>query len=409
MEKFLGLIKSCLGRAPSHPPQRTLRKCKASATDFTDMPHSCWADSMFRDVVGGVWTANPLDANIVVSPFAVDILWKGLFPEYPVSLNTRPFPPVSVYSFSVKYPEMIQPIADMVGALNSITTALFPDYASLLAPHYEKTPELAENCRFIGGIVERFPEKPPATTDQNVEGKITMLLTHYKREAQLIMVNIADFSGQWEFPFDEAETKTGTFHGLANVEKTVAFMTNKNLICRQVNIYNKRLKTNVAQMIILHMAEKKFCVMLILPANSNEGINDFERELTVGKLLAWRQKSKEDLAHVVLPKFRICCDVELRPFDSEMNMDKRLALATADRITVSRENGQFAAVSQFRQQVAVEMNEFGINAAPAAYCSKEFNTGDSKPDFLANRPFLLIIWNEMVNVPVFMGRITEPC
>ncbi|XP_055339161.1 serpin B6-like [Paramacrobiotus metropolitanus] len=405
MGKFLDLIKSCLGRAAPQAPRPAPRKYKLFTKDFSTNPHSRWAVAMFQAVTD---TANTPDANFVASPYAAEVILTALFPDLKGPLHSIIMPPDVFYFDGNCYPGLDQHAATPDGAMSGGSVAFYDDNCRL-EPQPEKAIERAVKAGFIKTTVERFLEKTFETTGQFIDGKITLLLTHFKCEAQLHWVNIVDFTGQWEFPFEKADTISGTFYCANNEEKTVEFMRNENGIIRWLFGSNERREDD-PQMILLDIVEGKFTVMLLLPAKRTDELDSLEKQLTIEKLLEWRRKSAQDLAYIVIPKFRISCDVNLQPVRIALGLKRSNEPSTPFCPEISEEDSRQMCVSQFRQQVTFELDEYGINAAPADYCRKEWGMTmlNEKPDVFVDRPFLMVIWDEMANVPVFMGRITDP-
>ncbi|XP_055344483.1 protein Z-dependent protease inhibitor-like [Paramacrobiotus metropolitanus] len=171
-------------------------------------------------------------------------------------------------------------------------------------------------------------------------------------------------------------------------------------------------------MIILNIDRRQFSVMILLPMANSGGTPALEGSLTVEKLLAWRDKSKDSIMRIVLPKFRISCTVNLQPCLTARGLGGVFAplpvagvvveRATLKEETVEEEKVLSLHPDEILQHVLLDMDEYGMSTPPFEWPNLEYSMVDSDPDFVANRPFLVIIWDEVANVPLFLGRVTDP-
>ncbi|XP_055339174.1 serpin B8-like [Paramacrobiotus metropolitanus] len=407
MGKFLDIFKSFLGRRPREAPKRVQREYPPFTKDFSINPESSFAVKMFQAVIQ---TANTPDANIVVSPYSAEVILAAILPgaggELKSALTELLCQAGRDFSEIIRNLEAV----NTDGALKSVNAAFYDDRCCL-APQYQETIQSAMQFGFSKTPFEKSPGEALTIVNnfvaEKTEGKIISLLSEVKPTTLLILVNIIDFSGQWEIPFDKKDTELDIFYCPKGVEKTVEFMKNNETWVRASNMD----ASGEPKMVILNVANRKFSVMLILPAENTGGISDLEKELTIEKLLALRERSSDGIHYVVMPKFRISCGVDLIPGAKAMGLQEMFEPSVTNFSGMFEDTHWPKQVDVFRQEVVLEVDEYGVKAAAATGCCIGDYCCDcsrSSPDFVANRPFLVIIWNEVANVPVFIGRITDP-
>ncbi|XP_055353828.1 serpin B10-like [Paramacrobiotus metropolitanus] len=165
-------------------------------------------------------------------------------------------------------------------------------------------------------------------------------------------MNVIDFSGQWEIPFSVSDTNSGIFYCPNDVEKTVKFMKNDYAILRAF-LTNPGDETGDPEVIILDVEERKFSVMLILPSKNTEGINSLERDLTIEKLLFWREKCSVELLSISIPKFRIAYGVDLIPRAKAMGLQEMFQPSEINFSDMFEDDRRPKQVDLFRQEVVL--------------------------------------------------------
>ncbi|XP_055339141.1 serpin B6-like [Paramacrobiotus metropolitanus] len=412
MEKLSKVFRSCAGSQPGNSTKRRRRTPRPYTKDFKVNPESSFAVTMFKAVIE---SAKAPDANIIISPYSAEVVLAALLPG--ISGELKPALMELLCKNKRQFPELIRKLdaVNTDGELNAVNAAFYDDNCSL-APQYTKAIDSAMKFGFVKTPFAKSPGEAVTMVNQFVaektNGKITKLLEKVDRRTLLILVNVIDFSGQWECPFDKEETKNGTFYCPNNYEKTVDFMKNEDATVRAYNIHGykaaeKNVEVGDPHMIILNVVERKFSVMFLLPAKDAGGINSLEKELPIEKLLKLRQKSSEEMICIVVPKFRISCGLDLIPGAKAMGLEEMFEPSVTNFEQMFENDSRPKRVDQFRQEVVIEVDEYGIKASAATCCSLGYNC-IKYPDFQVDHPFLVIIWNEIANVPVFIGRITEP-
>ncbi|XP_055339165.1 leukocyte elastase inhibitor-like [Paramacrobiotus metropolitanus] len=395
MGKFLDIIKSCFGReTPPPPPRQRKTSSKYFTTEFGANSSSRRAVAVFQAIVS---SANSPDANIILGPYLAEIM----VPDPNDTLKSSLFEAFHNSIGGFLKMKIEKDAATTFGGLECVNAA-FSDDSCRSAFRPEKVFQ-SSVCSELGKEpIDKARFGQSATLNCFFKEKLDgITLSYITHESRRIILNTAEFSYRWDYAFER--TESGTFYCPNNIEKTVEFLINTVTICRAFNVHRggDRIEADEPQMIVFHAEKGKFSIMLLLPAPNNNTISSLEKELTIEKLLEWRRKSTQHLWYVIIPKMKI-------------NIGGGIAAGSEKPRPVTNSAAEFEGkqpperVGPFRPPFVLNLDENGINATEAPYSSKQYNLLLYEPEFVANRPFLMIIWDEMANGPVFIGRITDP-
>ncbi|XP_055349877.1 plasminogen activator inhibitor 1-like isoform X2 [Paramacrobiotus metropolitanus] len=191
----------------------------------------------------------------------------------------------------------------------------------------------------------------------------------------LVLLSLLTFSAPWVLQFEDNYTKPRVFTALDGSQKTVPFLLSGRTTWTSFNAAMKTAATD-PQMVIMEAGEKRYSVMCVLPATAGgEGLRQLEESLSAETLRGWRKQSVRAVMALSLPKFRITCQVELRRGIEALGRP--------------------------------EVDELGVRSSVATVFSAEYLCVPI-PAFIANRPFLLLVWHNQLDIPLFIGRITDP-
>ncbi|XP_055349876.1 uncharacterized protein LOC129596574 isoform X1 [Paramacrobiotus metropolitanus] len=222
----------------------------------------------------------------------------------------------------------------------------------------------------------------------------------------LVLLSLLTFSAPWVLQFEDNYTKPRVFTALDGSQKTVPFLLSGRTTWTSFNAAMKTAATD-PQMVIMEAGEKRYSVMCVLPATAGgEGLRQLEESLSAETLRGWRKQSVRAVMALSLPKFRITCQVELRRGIEALGRPGEL-YRTATGFSDMFEECPLQGVTEFRHNVMFEVDELGVRSSVATVFSAEYLCVPI-PAFIANRPFLLLVWHNQLDIPLFIGRITDP-
>lgn len=236
--------------------------------------------------------------------------------------------------------------------------------------------------------------------DKATYGRIPKLLeSPLDPSTELVILNTIYFNGKWDSPFLKEATSKDSFF-VDGKELAVSFMNKSGRYpfygssdYSVVSIPYTRGESGM----------EPFEMMVILPSVSNS-IETLEETLTTKKLIELREKAMACKVALAIPKFA---------FDATIPLNEPLMALGIKRAFAAGEFGGIAdgnlAISEVLQKATVEVDESGTvaSAATSIMISRTSLAPPPRP-FVANRPFLFVVWHPTTKEVLFVGRVKNP-
>lgn len=231
---------------------------------------------------------------------------------------------------------------------------------------------------------------------EKTKNKITSLVDSVPSSSQLILLNAVSFTGQWKVKFNQKEKK-GFFTKLNGDVVKVPLLYHEKYMATM--IYAAELKAQVARFALT--GDSSLYILLPL-SNTVAALQQVEHKMTdtvVRQMIENMKTTSPQNMEVTLPKIKL----DIQP---DMNMLlRKLGLSAlyegVDLCGLYPEEKLFLDDAKHRAFLA--LTEQGVEAG--AVTSMSFSR--SFPSFSALRPFIMLLWSDHTNVPLFIGRVTE--
>jgi serpin B len=303
-------------------------------------------------------------------------------------------------------------LADASGAggpLVALANRAWVDKSVTLKPHFQKVLQEsygseAASVDFVSKAEEALG-KVNEWAEEETHGKINDLLPpgSVNSDTRLVVANALYFKGNWQKRFDSHLTRDREFFLLDGRTITVPMMhtSAKQFVKSFATFKALRLPYNPVG---------KFAMFVLLP-HEKKGLAALEASLMAKEL-------SEDLKQVTeavtmrafaLPKFKVSCGFEVPAALKALG----LVLPFGDKADLSEmvESRQALYVSNMYHKTFVEVNETGTEAAAATAAVIELRRLDepvNPQEFVCDHPFLFVIKEEVSDVIIFTGRVTDP-
>ncbi len=271
------------------------------------------------------------------------------------------------------------------------------EYLNLLKKHYDApatavdyrtAPEAARQT--INAWVEKQTRE--RIKDLFAPGTIVPL-------TRMVLANAIWFKGDWAHPFDAKRTEKAPFSVSATKRVSVPMM-------RQTTRF-PYAEFKELQIMEMPYAGGDLSMLIVLPA-TGLSLNAVEDSLDLDTLEKWTSalRSREVETHV--PKFKMVWGA--RSLVKEL---KAMGMTDAFQAGGSDFSGMDGSRELFMDVVMhkafVEVNEEGTEAAAATGIGMRATSIPAPPPvFKADRPFLFLIREKNVGLPLFMGRVANP-
>ncbi|XP_071360544.1 plasma protease C1 inhibitor [Trachinotus anak] len=229
------------------------------------------------------------------------------------------------------------------------------------------------------------------------KNKITHLVDSISPNTQLILLNAVSFNGQWMVKFNP-KPKKGLFTKLDGDLVKVPLLYHHNYMVAMTHV--AQLKAQVAR---FALSGDSSLYILLPRSNTVADLQQVEERMTdtaVRQMIEQMKTTSPAFIEVTLPQIKL---------DDQPDMNilfKKLGLSSLfedpNLCGLNFENS--LVLDDVRHRAFLALTEQGVEAG--AVTAMSFSR--SFPSFTALRPFIMLLWSDLANVPLFIGRVTEP-
>ncbi|XP_028856518.1 antithrombin-III [Denticeps clupeoides] len=221
--------------------------------------------------------------------------------------------------------------------------------------------------------------------------------------AVLVLVNTIYFKGQWKSKFDSDDVRTSDFHLTDSTTCPVSLMY------QETKFRFGRFPADNVKVLEMPYKGDDITMALILPMGEVT-LTEVEKNLNLSKLTGWLEKMKEVRVSVQIPRFRIEDSFSLKSNLEAMGLQHLFSAQHASLPGILEDGSDTLYVSNAYHKAFLEVNEEGSEAAAStAVVAIGRSINFNRENFIANRPFLLLIREATLNTIIFTGRVANPC
>ncbi|UCC44662.1 MAG: serpin family protein [Candidatus Zixiibacteriota bacterium] len=229
---------------------------------------------------------------------------------------------------------------------------------------------------------------------ENTGGKIEKIISGpISPDVVMHLINAIYFKAAWTIPFNPDSTLDAGFN-LPDGSTTACRMMNKE------GYFHIRLTPDFYA-VDLPYGDSSFSMLVILP-HQEIGIDSVVRQMTEENWIAWTDPFVIHNIPLSLPRFKVEYEIQLKPILESMGMP--LSFTPAADFTGMVEGGGLW-IDAVKHKTYVEINEEGTEAAAV---TDVIMVTSMPPPFVADRPFLFVIYERVNKTILFMGRIVKP-
>jgi serpin B len=216
-------------------------------------------------------------------------------------------------------------------------------------------------------------------------------------DTRLLLTNAIYFKSKWQNQFNKQATRQEEFTITAGQKVRVPMMHQSASL--------GYLDGGSFDALDLPYAGKELSMTIFLPKRA-DGLAEFEKTLTAGKLTEWLSQLKAAKVDVALPSFTMTVACNLKKVLSGMGMATVFS-PFADFSGMTGSRGLF--ISEVVHQAHVDVQEEGTEAAAATgVVISRLSVDVSSRVFRADHPFIFVIRDLRLNSILFLGRVTDP-
>jgi serpin B len=274
-----------------------------------------------------------------------------------------------------------------------------PEFLERVKAHYGA--ELAEMD--FAAQAEASRHAINAWVEKQTRGKIQNLISPgaITELTKLVLANAIYFHGQWADPFQKRATRDAPFKVTPQQEVSAPLMVQQDEF--------DLLETRSFQALRMAYQGGDLAMVVFLPRRA-DGLEEFEKTLTVENLDSWLGRLKRREVQVYLPKFRVESAFKL----NEPLAARGMRRAFSDDADFSgMTGGKDLMISIVVHKAFVEVDEKGTEAAAATaviMAPTAAPPGKREPPavFRADHPFVFLVRDQRSGSILFLGRVANP-
>ena len=274
-----------------------------------------------------------------------------------------------------------------------------PTYVTLTSTYYLAPAQVLNIHGNPSGSTATINNWVATETDQ----QITNLLSPLDPGTALVLVNAITFKDKWLKPF--GMSSNGAFH----VSGSQTVQTCKmQMSCGPASRKHGNIPALDSQILELQY-ESNEVSMYILRPNQIGGLAFLESNLNLATLNAAIAAMTTKQVNVILPKFSLSQNIDLKAYLQAMGMTNVFDQSAADLSGIGTGSGDLY-VDFVQHMAIIKVDEQGTEASAATavgVCYARRRRATPVP-FDVDRPFLFILREKRCGSILFMGRLTTP-
>jgi serine protease inhibitor len=409
-------------------PDPTGRTTAQLTTQETSLLVSCnkFGLNLFREVVANT----PATDNVFISPlsvsYALGLCYDGANGETRTAIgNTLQIAGLSIEEMNKAYHDLTEilvnadPVVDFRVA-NSFWSrqgkAIQPGFVDLAKTWFDaRVEEIDFQAPWAADTINGWVSE--ATNDKIKK----MVKPPINPNTAAMLFNAIYFKGTWMFPFDTVDTHAGTFYLADGTTTSCRLMVKNQEDCQQGDTASRNTwtDTNITwyqddEVIVLSMPYGKgdYRMSVVIP-NRRDQLTDQEdpsksidaviSHLTYEKWSSWLAGDTPYEFTLELPRFKFGYEVGLSDILKSLGMQIAFDAGRADFSNLFSDSVGW--IDEVKQKTFVQVDEKGTEAA--AVTQVVFGDGYTPP-LVCDRPFLIVIHEDVSGAILFMGRIANP-
>ncbi|KAI4900177.1 hypothetical protein NFI96_023908 [Prochilodus magdalenae] len=220
------------------------------------------------------------------------------------------------------------------------------------------------------------------------------------QQTRLVLLNAVHFHGLWKTPFDSKLTMEMLFYGANGSVSTVPMMRTT----QKFNYGEFVTKAGVDYDVIEVPYEGDSMSMFLVSSYEKDvPLSDLIVELSSSKVQEWAKQLKKVNRQLVLPRFSIDTEVDLKSTLNRLGLGDIFSQTKADFSRITTEEP--LCVSDVLQRVKIEVNEEGTQGSSAT--AAIIYSRMAVEEHVLDRPFLFLIQHKPTGSVLFMGQINQ--
>ncbi|KAL7876021.1 hypothetical protein AOLI_G00109840 [Acnodon oligacanthus] len=221
------------------------------------------------------------------------------------------------------------------------------------------------------------------------------------KQTRLVLLNALHFHGLWKTPFDPKLTMEMLFYGANGSVVPVPMMRTTQKFSYGEFVTEEGVDYDVIE---VPYEGDSLSMLLVSSFDRDVPVSNLIKELSSSKVQEWTKQLKKVNRQLVLPRFSIDSEVDLKSTLSTLGLGDIFNQGKADFSRITTEEP--LCVSDVLQRVKIEVNEEGTQGSSAT--AAIIYSRMAVEEHILDRPFLFLIQHKPTGSVLFMGQINQP-
>ncbi|KAJ9597389.1 hypothetical protein L9F63_011778 [Diploptera punctata] len=219
-------------------------------------------------------------------------------------------------------------------------------------------------------------------------------------DTKMILANAVYLKANWLTPFNSDDTKNEVFHSKTGNETIVPMMKIKTILGFK---HSEELGAKVLEL----PYQNEVASMFVLLPDARDGISDLESKLSTVDLATLFTSLPPEEVFVKIPKFKAESAIKLKPHLQELGFKDMFDATVANFSGITGQPDLY--ITHVLHKAFINVTELGTEAgASTAIVIEARMWRPPPPEFIADHPFMFVIWHKKINTALFMGRLMKP-
>ncbi|KAI8423879.1 hypothetical protein MSG28_012880 [Choristoneura fumiferana] len=218
-----------------------------------------------------------------------------------------------------------------------------------------------------------------------------------------ILIDAIYFKGAWSHQFDPSKTEPNApFYDESGKQAGYVNMMHGLIALQTIAI--DPIQAKVLE--LPYGDQDRFSMLIFVPYSNNTvaGVMDLLKHVTIQSIFSSLNEFPEDSVEVRIPRFTISSDLDnLKELLVGMGLKTMFDSSLAQFPYIS-DSALF--VSNVLQKAEIKVTEVGTEASAAS--AMEMTSRNLPEQFFVNKPFLYMIVDKHLNIPLFIGAYSKP-
>jgi serine protease inhibitor len=220
-------------------------------------------------------------------------------------------------------------------------------------------------------------------------------------ETRMVLTTAAELKGQWTYPFDHNLTKQRPFQIAAQraFQTDMMYNTSRDLLW-------KGKKWDILVVPYLREEQGAQIAMVIFLPKVEVSLAELEKNLTWENWQQWKEQFQSQEVNLTLPRFRIDQRLNLETALKALNL-RLIFSPEVDFSEMTNQKGIY--LNQFLHRTSIRLDERGASMSGEKVKPVAPSNGkEVANEFMVDRPFVFMIWDQKTDTILFMGRLALP-